>query len=136
MKHALVGIALACALCGAKAVPACPTPQEMTAQHLFGQWRAELEGGESAALTLHKNPELTQSVAGVVQRGSVRAQLAGDVDDGEFLVEESQDGKRISAVWSGKVVEGSCGKEIRGTWSDHRDARTRSFVLRKTPGWQ
>jgi hypothetical protein len=135
MKRALPLLAVVCAL-PAWASPACPSPQEMTEQHLFGQWRAELEGGESATLRLHKNPELAQSVAGEVQRGSARAQLAGDVDEGEFLVEESQDGKRISAVWSGKVVEGSCGKEIKGTWTDHRDERTRSFVLRKTPGWQ
>ena len=58
--------------------------------------------------------------------------LAGDVHKGEFTLEESADGKRISAVWTGDVVEGSCGKEIRGTWQEEKDPpRPYPFVLRK-----
>jgi len=44
-------------------------------------------------------------------------QVVGDVDDGQLTLEESEDGKRISATWLGEVTEGRCGKEIRGTWS-------------------
>ena len=41
------------------------------------------------------------------------ALLVGDVDDGQLTLEESLDGKRISATWVGEVVEGSCAREIR-----------------------
>ena len=39
-------------------------------------------------------------------------------------MEESIDGTHISATWLGDVVEGSCGREIRGTWqAEKRPAR-------------
>lgn len=136
MRHTLVGLLALLALPAAWGSAACPAPNEVTEQHLYGQWRAELEGGKTASLQLRRHAELAQSVSGEVQRGSERAQLAGDVDDGELLLEESADGQRISAVWSGKVVDGSCGKEIKGTWNDHRSSARHPFVLRKTPGWQ
>ena len=59
--------------------------------------------------------------------------MAGDVDEGEFTLEESQDGVRISATWLGDVVEGSCGREIRGTWKAEGTATGRPFVLKKQP---
>ena len=55
------------------------------------------------------------------------------MDDGEFTMEESSDGKRISATWIGDVVEGSCGKEIRGTWKTDGAGWPLDFVLRKLP---
>ena len=57
--------------------------------------------------------------------------LAGDVDDGELTLEESVNGQNISATWLGDVVEGSCGREIRGTWKAEGQAAWRGFVLRK-----
>jgi hypothetical protein len=38
----------------------------------------------------------------------------------------------ISGTWLGDVVDGSCGREIRGTWSaDGQGKDARTFVLRK-----
>lgn len=100
-----------------------------------------------------------QNISQALQQGQIQAiaacptpaqftplHLAGDVDEGEFTLEESDNGQTISATWSGTVIDNSCGKEIRGTWikslsttatnaalgqaSNHR------FVLRKLPGWQ
>jgi hypothetical protein len=115
---------------------ACPKPAEVTHQHLYGAWRAEFTPGASATLRLEKHTEFAQSVSGEITRGNVRAQVAGDVEDGDFHLEESSDGIRIAAVWAGQVVDGSCGKEIKGTWKHHKDGTERTFVLRKTPGWQ
>ena len=127
-------------------IAACPTPAQITPLHLYGLWRAEFDDQPGATLLIEKHPELSGSVSGVVNRDGVRTLCAGDVDDGEFTLEESDNGQTISATWSGTVIDDSCGKEIRGTWikslsptatnaalgqaSNHR------FVLRKLPGWQ
>lgn len=80
---------------------------------------------------------MTESVRGQVehQQGAtaLRALASGDVDDGQLTLEESLNGTNISATWIGQVVEGSCGKEIRGTWNNaqHPPAPPYPFVLRK-----
>lgn len=114
----------------------CPNPQQVEPVHLYGLWRAEVEGMSSnIALRFEKNPELAGSVMGVVHRGNVKSQCAGDVDNGVFTLEESSDGKSISATWTGQVVAGSCGKEISGTWNNFSNNTSHKFVLRKSAGW-
>src|SRR5688572_22051117 len=94
--------------------PACPKAAEVSQQHLLGLWRAEFDGlSQGATLLLEKHPELAESVRGAINRNGEKAQLAGDVDDGEFTLEESVNGVNISATWLGDVVEGSCGMEIK-----------------------
>lgn len=131
----LVSIA-ACALCacatGQNNAENCPSAAAMDARHLQGQWRAELQGQPPALLRLGPHPELAESVRGTVQRGTSTAQAVGDVDDGDLTLEESSDGTRISATWTGRVTEGRCGREIRGTWSSAQAPNTLiPFVLRK-----
>ena len=110
----------------------CPRAHEVAQSHLLGMWRAEFEGlAQGATLLLEKHPELGESVRGRINRNGERAEVAGDVDEGEFTLEESENGVNISATWMGDMVEGSCGREIRGTWQAERDRRTHSFVLRK-----
>lgn len=119
------------------ATASCPQAAEINPLHLYGLWRADFEGlTQSATLLFEKHPELSGSVSGGVNRNGVKALIAGDVDHGEFTLEESQDGQRIAATWLGTVVENSCGKEIRGTWSNASNATTYPFLLRKLPGWQ
>ena len=116
------------------AAAACPKAAEVARQHLLGLWRAEFEGlPRGATLLLEPHPELAESVRGAINRDGERAQLAGDVDEGEFTLEESSNGVNIAAVWLGDVVEGSCGREIRGTWQAEGDPRKWPFVLRKKP---
>ncbi|MEP6791474.1 MAG: hypothetical protein ABI907_08900 [Ramlibacter sp.] len=113
---------------------ACPKAVEVTHRHLMGLWRAEFEGlPRGATLLLEPHPALAESVSGAANRDGVKSLLAGDVDEGEFSLEESIDGVSISATWLGDVVEGSCGREIRGSWQAASERVARPFVLRKLP---
>ncbi|WP_051248674.1 hypothetical protein [Acidovorax sp. JHL-9] len=128
-----------------KSTAACPAAVDLNHQHLQGRWHATLQAATpdaapapatTAVLQLGPHPELAESVRGTVQRGGASAQLSGDVDAGELALEESVNGTNISATWTGQVVEGSCGKEIRGTWNNVHPSLSLPFVLRKQPGWQ
>jgi len=111
--------------------PSCPSAAQTALPQLLGRWQAQFEGlPTGATLLLQRHPEFGGSVRGTIERGAARAQVAGDVHEGEFTLEESTDGTSISATWVGDVVEGSCGREIRGTWQEG-DGPIRDFVLRK-----
>ncbi len=125
------GAASAAAVPPRPSTPGCPDAEDTTHRQLIGTWSAELEGGGTARVALRPHPELAQSVRGTVERDGTTAQAAGDVDDGDLTLEESLNGKNISATWIGRVVDGSCGKEIRGTWTNAQDNRPLPFVLRK-----
>lgn len=112
----------------------CPTATETRHADLLGLWHAVFDGrAQDATLLLEQHPELAESVRGAINRDGERALLAGDVDDGEFTLEESVDGQRISATWLGTVVEGSCGREIRGDWQRPGESTAVPFRLRKLP---
>jgi hypothetical protein len=121
-----------------KNVPAaCPAPADIGALHLYGEWQATWDGLDApATLRLGRNPEHLDGVRGTIARGAAEALVAGDVDDGAFSLEESTDGRTISATWTGNVVENTCGKEIQGRWNNALDHGERRFVLRKLPGWR
>lgn len=136
---------------GAATPASCPSAAEVTPLHLYGLWRAEwpADAGRPAVratLLFGKHAEFAQSLSGGIRREGTElaaqtqeAQVAGDVEDGEFDLEESANGRDITAVWTGRVVESSCGKEISGTWTDISTTpkpRARPFVLRKQAGWQ
>jgi hypothetical protein len=110
----------------------CPLATDVTHRHLLGLWHAQFEGlAQGATLLLEPHPELAESVRGAINRNGERAQVSGDVDDGEFTLEESVNGVNISATWTGSVEDKSCGTEIRGTWQSAGDPSPRRFVLRK-----
>ena len=141
MKAATIALlALVAGHCWAQPTPAaCPAPHEMRAVHLYGAWRAswaDAPGQTGALLQLERHPELGESVRGRLEREGVQALVAGDVDEGDFTLEESRDGQRISANWIGRVADGSCGKEIAGVWTDADTGAQRAFVLRRQGGWQ
>lgn len=140
MKAAARMTLLALASCIAQAQPtasACPEPHELRALHLYGTWHGQREGESApgAVLRLHRHPELSDSVRGELERDGIAALLAGDVDNGDLTLEESRDGRRISATWIGRVDEASCGRAFRGTWTDADSGSQRSFVLRRASGW-
>ena len=105
---------------------------------LLGHWRAQFSAAgalqplpTTAELELWPHPELSASVRGRVLRSGSEVLVAGDVDQGDFTLEESINGTNISATWIGQIVQGSCGKEIRGTWSQEQPPLSLPFVLRK-----
>lgn len=134
MRRWLVTLLLAPGAALAQPV-ACPLRGEVELVHLLGQWRAEFEGLPGATLQVEKHPAYALSFAGGIERESGRGRIVGDVEDGALTLEESADGQRIAATWLGDVVEGSCGREIRGTWQATGAADAVPFVLKKVPGW-
>ncbi len=120
---------------------ACPRSSEVIALHLYGVWQARWDGvSEAATLTLGRSEEHPDGLRGSIRRppgqSPAQALVAGDVDNGAFNLEESTDGRAISAIWTGTFPDQACGKEIRGTWTDSATRVERAFVLRKLPGWQ
>ena len=100
---------------------------------LFGTWEARFDGVPGVAVVqLARHPDYA-GVRGRITRGGTAAELAGDIDDeGLLTIDESKDGRAISATWSGAMQPGSCGKVFEGTWRQAADERTAHFVLRKT----
>ena len=124
-----------------KAVVPAGCPASATAlpvAALYGAWQARFDRLPGQALVrLAKHPEYQGSVRGTIERNGVTAQLAGDIDDEGLLnLDESQDGRAISAVWSGEMQAGSCGKEFKGIWRNTKDDSTHPFTLTRTGGWQ
>lgn len=128
----------------------CKTPPVPLPQALYGQWQlslAPIDGDEQAlqpqgAVVFERHPEYAGSVRGRLQRRvndlDVQAHVAGDVEDGEFVLDESADGVRIDAVWVGALPPQGCHQEIRGTRrpAEGMPGPELRFLLRKTPGWR
>jgi len=123
-----------------QATTACPAPADIQPAHLWGLWRVRFEGTDAGAaestVLFERHPSSAGSVRGAINRGGTQSLLAGDVEDGELLLDESDDGQRISAVWVAQAAPGACGREFAGTWRRAGDELRRAFVLRKLPGWQ
>lgn len=140
-RHAAAASLLWCAMAASAQTPApCMDAGEASHQIMWGHWSAELRAPQTAPsappvataqLVLTPHPEYPASVRGRLQRAGTEVLLAGDLDQGQLTLEESLNGTNISAVWLGEVEPGSCGREIRGTWTQEQPALTRAFVLRK-----
>lgn len=140
------------------AVTTCPPVQQVKPAHIHGTWRVRFTPAPAglpadATLQLQRHAEFSESVAGFVSRElgpitvkpaqgghAARAQLAGDLEDGYLTLDESSNGISITGAWNGKMVEGSCGKKITGTWKDMSssappDAPDVPFTLERLSGW-
>jgi hypothetical protein len=115
----------------AAAQDGCPQPADVAPAQLRGLWRAEFEGrGAAGTVLLEAHREYAESLAGAINRDGVQARVVADLENGEFTMEESSDGVRISSTWLGSLVDGSCGREIRGQRTGGWDGTVR-FVLRR-----
>lgn len=119
-----------------QSVSACLAPKAFQSHHLFGAWRIELPGTkQTGRMTLRRHPEFSESLRGELRYGNTESIASGDIEEGELNLDESSNRISITATWTGKLVEGSCGKEIRGEWHDvEKDVRS-PFVLRREAGW-
>jgi hypothetical protein len=102
---------------GELSTAACPDVTRLQAAQLYGSWRVELpQAGLRGTLTLRQHPEFSASLRGEFVIGNQRSIASGDVEDGEFNLDESRDGKTLFAFWSGHLTPAACGDEIRGQW--------------------
>ena len=108
---------------------ACPAPDAMKASQLFGRWAVRYSNPPpglpaTATMVLERHAEFSDSLAGTVTRATpktkapAQAALAGDLDGGLLLLDESSDNIRITASWNGEMVPGSCGAAFAGQWKD------------------
>ena len=132
----------------------CATAQTMKAEQLFGLWAARFANPPAglpkrATLQLQRHAEFSDSLAGTVSRDmksvaapasghASQAALAGDLDDGMLLLDESSDKVSITGTWNGEMVPGSCGRVYRGVWKDTSasaalDAPGVAFTLTRLP---
>ena len=134
-------------------VAACPAAKLLKAAQIHGQWRVSFKSPPAglpatATLLIERHAQFGDSVAGFVSRNLVaptpghaaRAQLAGDLEDGFLTLDESSNGISITGTWNADVVEGSCGRSIRGTWKDTSsnappDAPEIAFTMERLAGW-
>ncbi|WP_354685838.1 hypothetical protein [Cupriavidus necator] len=73
-------------------------------------------GDEPVRLRLGPKPDERDSVRGeYTGRGAGVRLLAGEWEDGAFLMEESDDGTRVSGNWEGTIDASGA---VRGTWTD------------------
>jgi hypothetical protein len=133
---------------------ACPPDQTIKAEQLYGRWAVRFAKAPAglparATMVLERHAEFTESLAGTVSRElgakavspaghAAKAELAGDLEDGMLLLDESSDNISITGTWNGEMVEGSCGKVFQGTWKDTSpsapdDAPDVPFTLTKLP---
>lgn len=113
----------------------CPAVKDLVNTDLFGAWTLELQGATATRrLTLLRNPEFAESLAGSFELSNVRHEVFGDIEDGALELEESNNGKDIIAIWRGRVREGSCGQAITGTRRLTATQEEQSFVIRRA-GW-
>jgi hypothetical protein len=108
----------------------------MKAEQLHGLWAVQFSNPPSglparATMLLERHAEFAESLAGVVSRDlgpaagskaiaahAAKAALAGDLEGGMLLLDESSDNVSITGTWNGEMVKGSCGKVFQGTWKD------------------
>ena len=119
--------------------PACPHLARWQARELYGRWSVELpQLGESGTLALRRHPEFAASLRGEFDIAGVHSIASGDVEEGDFNLDESRDGKSLYAFWTGNLVPASCGREITGTWEQvphaGQPALKSPFVLRRVGG--
>ena len=134
----------------------CPSAHAMKAEQLHGLWTARFTPPpaglpDHATLLLKRHAEFSESLAGTVSRDlgsaadskvvtvhAAQAALAGDLEDGMLLLDESSDKVSITGTWNGEMVAGSCGNAFQGVWKDTSrsappDAPDVPFTLTRLP---
>jgi hypothetical protein len=139
-----------------KTVLNCPAARDLPAAQLYGVWAVRFDKAPAglpatATLQLQRHAEFSESLAGSVIRelgasaGSsaiaghaARAALAGDLEEGVLMLDESSNNVNITGTWNAEMAAGSCGKRFTGSWKDTSssapaDAAEISFTMTKQP---
>lgn len=124
------------ALTPAPAPAPCLLPKEVESKHLIGTWRVtQPEHPESSAvLTLEPHPEHEDSLRGTLRSSqgeqTLTVWLVGDIEDGELVMDESLDGRTISAIWVVQPVAESCGRLLKGERRAAEDDQIEALRMR------
>jgi hypothetical protein len=130
----------------------CLNAKSIRAPQLYGIWQVTFTNPPaglpaSAVMLLERHEEFSDSLAGTLSRVAVtanghsaKAALAGDVEDGFVILDNSSNNISISGTWNGELVEASCGREVKGMWKDTSasappDAPNVPFTMIKQPAW-
>jgi hypothetical protein len=129
---ATTSLAAVLALSGCTSLPpGCPAPQDVKPEQLHGVWTVQLEDSSPKwTLQLGPHTEHRGSLRGELTQGALRYPVVGDLDNGEFTLEESHDGQRIAATWLGEMVPKSCGQALRGERIGPQERR-QAFDMRR-----
>jgi hypothetical protein len=134
----------------------CPAAKDLPAAQLFGTWAVRFDKAPvglpaTATLQLQRHAEFSESLAGSVIRelgasaGSsantgqtLKAALAGDLEEGMLMLDESSNNVNITGTWNAEMAAGSCGKLFKGVWKDTSsnapaDAAEIPFTMQKQP---
>ena len=151
-----VSVLCACANAQNNQKTECAPAQQIKAVQLHGRWAVQFTNPPAglptrATMLLQRHSEFTESLAGSVNRDmgktagsrgaaghSARAALAGDLDEGMLLLDESSDNISITGTWNGEMKPGSCGQVYQGFWKDTShsaalDAPDVAFTLTRLP---
>jgi hypothetical protein len=120
----------ACQLLPARS--ACPSGTDLSADMLYGEWIAQVADEAPWSLSLGPHPEHQGSLRGTLTLGNQQHAVVADLDDGEFTLEESQDGQRIAATWLGSLPAKACGRQIVGQ-RKQADQPHRPFLIFRKP---
>jgi hypothetical protein len=120
----------ACQLLPARS--ACPSGTDLSADMLYGEWIAQVANEAPWSLSLGPHPEHQGSLRGTLTLGNQQHAVVADLDDGEFTLEESQDGQRIAATWLGSLPAKACGRQIVGQ-RKQADQPHRPFLIFRKP---
>jgi hypothetical protein len=112
--------------------PACPAGADLSADMLHGEWIAQVADEAPWTLSLRPHPEHQGSLRGTLTQGSRQHAVVVDLDDGEFTLEESHDGRRIAATWLGSLPAQACGRQIVGQRTQ-ADQPHRGFLIFRKP---
>jgi hypothetical protein len=115
----------------------------MKAEQLHGLWAVQFTNPPSglparATMLLERHAEFAESLAGVVSRDlgpaagskaiaahAAKAALAGDLEAGMLLLDESSDNVSITGTWNGEMAEGLVRQGFPGRLERHQQQRTR-----------
>lgn len=139
--------------------PACPAPLDVSTLHLYGLWQVSFHDGPlppdgqadaarhvtaRTTILFERHPEHADSLRGAMKPladthspapvGTVW--LSGDLEDGELILDESDNGQRISAVWVAHPAVNGCGKVFKGNRRLADSDTLQTFTMTKTPGWR
>ena len=134
----------------------CLSAKSIKAPQLYGIWQVTFTNPpaglpKTAVMLLKKHEEFADSLSGIVSRDvgptaastqghAAKAALAGDVEDGFVILDESSNNISISGTWNGQLIEAGCGRVVEGMWKDTSasappDAPDVAFTMVRRPSW-